>query len=970
MATHKSFLYHIAKTFLSLGSHNLKDYCFIFPNRRSGIFFEKELIDLSSDSYILPKITTISDFLSEITETVECGRIELLFDLYDEYKKLTGEHGESFDQFVHWGDIILNDFNDVDLYLVDAKLLFSNLKEIREIGTDYLSDEQKEVLKEYFGESKVLKSNNFEQFWKHTTPQNREQDKTKEYFHLWTLLGKLYDNFNACLDHKKLAYTGKIYRKAATEISNQDSFLYKQYVFVGFNVLSSSELKIFKVLQDRGIADFYWDLNSPALNDTENKASTFVNFNKKLFKSKYDIGEIAIPDFPHIEIKALPSNVGQVKYASRIIDQLKLDGKTTDTNNLLDTAIVLPDENLFIPLSGSLDKETIGDINITMGFPLKNSSIASLFTAIAKTHRQSRKIKGEYYYYIEDIKSLTAHPYMKTISQEEINELIGEVQKKRMFFVSAKEIQAVCPTFQEIFNPISNISIANLISYIDGILKFIEGKLLNSLDSDENKSLEVACIEKYIELFHQLTDIISNYQLELTEDTFFYLIDRFISSSSISLQGEPLKGLQIMGVLETRCLDFRNIIILSMNEKVFPRKHFAKSFIPYNIRQGFNMSTIEHQESMYAYYFYRMISRAENVFLLYDARTSGLGSGDPSRYIQQLCKIYKDCDAKIDFISFDIKSSQDTFIQVPKTTRILEKLKAYKTDGSGKFLSASTINKFSTCPLRFYFEKIEELNIQDELSEFMSNSTFGTIIHAILNDIYSPYKGKIMPKEHLDKYINNKESILSRLVNKAVNKHFYQKGDECYDELDGEGYMIEDVIIYYVLEVLKYDRNQIFTYYQGEEEEKLYWEDLGINFKQYVDRVDFIENNGTPFLRIIDYKTGNDETSTTSFESAFDNSREKVKKAIIQVFLYCNFYNYYHRQNNNIQPLIYTLKDMSQSQIKINKQIVYDYHDFNDEFMDILKQKITEMFDPNIPFTQTRNDNNCLYCPYKDFCRK
>lgn len=971
MSPHKPFLHHVAKTFAGLGVRNLKDYCFIFPNRRSGVFFEKELIGLTDEPYILPKITTITDFLSEVTNMVECGRIELLFDLYEEYVKLAGENAEPFDQFVYWGDIILNDFNDVDLYLVDAKALFGNLRDLKEIGTDYLSEEQKDALREYFGDQKIPQGNSFEQFWKHTTPQSMEQDKTREYFYLWEMLGKLYENFNKRLDDKKMAYTGKIYRTAATDLARYGMFAYKQYVFVGFNVLSSSELKIFKTLSEKGVADFYWDLNSPALRDADNKASKFVSFNRGLFKSKYDIGEEEIADFPHIKVKALPTNVGQVKYASQLVNSLIEAGKVTDKSNLLDTAIVLPDESLFIPLAGSLDKERIGDVNLTMGFPLKDSSIASLFSSISRIHKQSRKIKGEFFYYIEDVKSLIAHPYLKIISQDEINSLVGEVQRKRLFFVSAKELQELCPTFKEIFEPIPTISVDELIRYVDNLLEFIENRLLGQLSPDDRGNIEVICVKKYIEQFRQLTDIISHYDFPISEDTFFYLIDRFISSTTVSLQGEPLHGLQIMGVLETRCLDFRNVILLSMNEKVFPRKHFSKSFIPYSIRQGFNMSTIEHQESMYAYYFYRMISRAENVFLLYDARTSGLGSGDPSRYVQQLSRIYNSGGIQIDFVSFDIKSSQEVEISVPKTERIMEKLRVYQTDGSGKYLSASTINKYIACPLRFYFEKVEELYLQDELSEFMSNSTFGTIIHNILNEIYSQYKGVTMPKSHLKKYVDNQGNILSRLVNKAVNKEFYQKGDDCYDALDGEGEMIEDVIIYYVHEVLKYDMNHgDFVYYQGEQEEKLYWSELGINFKQYVDRIDMLGEGEDAYLRIIDYKTGGDETSFTSFDAACDNSKDKIKKAIIQIFLYCNFYNYYHRSDYRIKPMIYTMKDMSQANIKIGKLVIDDYHDHNEEFMVCMRRVVSDMFDANVPFTQTKNEKNCSYCKFKDFCRK
>ena len=975
MAKNRSFLHCVANTFYNQCLTDLKDYCFIFPNRRSGVFFEKELIECSQESFILPHITTISDFLSDISGLVECNRIESLLDLYEEYCSITGDKAESFDEFSYWGNIILSDFNDLDLYLVNDDRLFANLKEYKEIGTDYLTDEQKKVLNEYFGESYSLSNSGIDTFWKHT---NNKSEQSSEYFYIWEMLGVLYKRFNERLRKKGITYSGQIYRKSVEILKNKPltDFQHKQYVFVGFNVLSTSEYHIFSILKDKGIADFYWDLNSPALRDHNNKASHFINRNILNFKSKYDIEEERIESFPHIETKAIPSNVGQVKYAASIIDKLKSENKVDNPNNLLDTAIVLPDENLFIPLSGSLNKEKLGPINITMGFPLKHSLIASLLTAISKTHRQSRKIKGEYCYYIEDIKSIFSHPYIKLITGNEIVDLQKRLQKERLFFIPFNILKETCPSLVELFLPITEISIIELIKYTENILNFISGKIVTELDKSHNNSIELTCVQKYIEQFYKFVDIISNYNIKLNENTFFFLIDRFISSATVSLQGEPLEGLQIMGVLETRCLDFKNIIIPSMNERVFPRKHFSRSFIPYTIRKSFGMATIEHQECMYAYYFYRMISRAENVYLLYDARTTGLGSGDASRYIQQLCKVYSESNTQIEHISFDISSSKDLNIAVPKTDRIMEKLNVYRTKDSGKYLSASSINSYILCPLKFYFEKVEGLYIDDEITEFMSNSTFGTIIHEIMLNIYNPLKNKLVTKDYIESYLHNKNYCLDKLITRIVNREFYGKGDNCFDALDGEGYMIEDVIKHYIIEILKYDSKQEFTYLQGEEsgddEEKGYWEDLDINFKQFIDRVDSIEtgSDSSPLLRIIDYKTGGDKTSVSNFTSAMDNSKGKIFKAIIQIFLYCNFYNYIRKSDTPIKPLIYTVKDMSQAEIKINRKGVNDYHEYNDNFMEQMRLKINEMFDKDTPFTQTKNDNNCTYCKFKDFCRK
>lgn len=973
---HGSFLHHVAQTFINLGVDELKDYCFIFPNRRSGVFFEKELIENCGKSCVLPVITTISDFVCDITQMVAAGRIELLLDLYEEYKSLAGNNCESFDEFSFWGDVILNDFNDVDLYLIEPNRLFTNLREYKEIGTDYLSEEQKAVLREYFGDSAATSTSEIERFWKHSSAYSTDGENTQSYFFLWEMLGELYQRFNQRLAKKGLAYSGAIYRKAVEILKSVEAsdMEFKQYIFVGFNVLSTSEIEIFNTLKQKGIGDFYWDCNSPALQDKDNKATRFILNNLRQFQSKHNIAEDSINTFPHIEVHAIPSNVGQVKQAAHIVNQLIDENKVTDKNNLIDTAIVLPDENLFIPLSGSIDKNKVEKVNITMGFPIKKSLITTLLSSISRAHRQSRKIKDEYCFYIDDVKSLLSHPYLKLLSMNEIQDLFAELAKERPFFIPLARLQQACPTFKELLDPVNEMSVNELIKYIDHILSFISNKILAALNERESGSIEITCMQKYIEQFHQLADIIGNYDIDLSENTFFYLIDRFISGSIVSLQGEPLEGLQIMGVLETRCLDFKNVIVLSMNERVFPRKHFSRSFIPYSIRKGFGMATIEHQESIYAYYFYRLLSRAENVYLLYDARTTGLGSGDPSRYIQQLCRVYSESNTHIEFVSFDITSAKEIEISVPKTPRVMEKLNRYRTEGSGKYLSASSINSYISCPLRFYLEKVEELYIDDEAKEFMNASDFGTVIHAIMEAIYNPNhikigdKPELITQAYINRFIKNENQCLDRIITRVVNTEYYKKKDEhCNDPLDGEAFMIEDVIKHFVLEILKYDAQQEFSFVQGEIDEKKYWDEFGINFKQYIDRVDKIDDGlNPPYLRIVDYKTGSDDTQTSDFSSAITHG----KKAILQLFLYCNFYNFYHNTDVPIKPIIYKVRNMKEAQCNINKKQVQDYHEYNDDFIEQIKAVINEMFDESVPFTQAVNrDKACTYCKFKDFCR-
>lgn len=974
------FLRLVARAFLSNAKDEMKDYCFVFPNRRSGVFWSEELAELASGPMIMPEITSISDFLCSLTGDTECNRVELLLDLYLEYKNILGDGAESFDRFAYWGEIVLNDFNDVDRYLVNANSLFRNVKEYREIKTDFLTDLQREVIREYFGDGYNFVKGASDKFWEHIGEENTDiNDPIQKYIKLWEVLASLYERLNKRLESKGLSYSGRIYRKAADIIKSRpiEAFEYRKYIFVGFNVLSTSEFEIFRGLKSKGIADFYWDCNSPVFKDYPmNKASRFIKNNLKNFPSQLEINEPEITTFPsRLKAIAVPSNIGQVKYGVQIIKKLEQEGEIADKNNMVDTAVVLPDETLFIPLMEAMP-DGIDKINVTMGLPVRNSSIATLIALIARMHRQAQKIKGEYCYYHEDVKSVLSHPYIKIISAYETQILLQRILKENLYFVPMSIINECVGDLSLIFQIEESAQKVNtLIAYFQRLIDFIEAELKPALDLAHN-TVELGFIDKYINLFSLMEELIAHYEsIEMTDATFFFLISKFISSATISFEGEPLEGLQIMGILETRCLDFKNLIVLSMNERVFPKKHFTPSFIPDNLRKAFGLATMEYQECIYAYYFYRMISRAQNVYLLYDARIIGVGSGEPSRYINQLDVLYPQSGIKKGYTSFSILAPQEIQIAVEKTGRIMKILDRYKNLDGDKalYLSASAINQYINCPLQFYFEKIERLYIEDEVSEFIDYSTFGTIIHSIMEHLYKidGKDGARIGKMYIEGLLHNSKAI-ENIIRENLNKIYYKKqGDGLSDDLAGEGYILKDIILHYIYEMLNYDKETDFIFIQGEKEEKGSWkldEGMSFNFKQYIDRVD-IDSSGK--LRIIDYKTGGDNTKLDKIENLFDGARAPQKrKAILQVFLYCNFYSIYNNKREPIKPLIYTCQDMSKAVINMNKEDVENYQDYNDDFLSCLKTLISGMFSPNIPFTQAKNAEICKYCKFVSFCRK
>lgn len=988
------FLKLVAKTFYEKYGSSIFELCFIFPNRRSGTFFMKELSSAASGPILSPKITTITDFLADVTGSVEVSKIEALFALYSKYRMLKS-NPEDFDKFSYWGDIILNDFNDVDKYLTDPQRIFKNIKDFKEISSNFLTEEQIAVIKEFFGDNWQVPLNDTDHFW-----QNSEIKVTEEFTDIWNILYELYLQFNSELEKQGLSYSGRIYRQAAEQISGIDKgdFKYKQYVFVGFNVLSTSEIKIFKELDKKGLADFYWDCNSPALLDKRNKATLFISRNIAMFKPKLDINETKIDYFSPIHVVGTPSNIGQVKYIPQILDKLYADGDIKDKGNALNTAIVLPDENLFTPLLDSIPSD-IQNVNVTMGYPLRLSAIATIITMIAKMHKQSRTVNGILSFFKEDVCDILSHPFVKLIAPQEASDINFYISSNNLYYLPADELMQKAPNLRSIFTPLNDTKSAEkLVDYVQTLIKFLEKNLLNSIkasredlsptdddvEASSGMSVEYGFILQYVELLNQLICIILKYGFEMNVNTFFFLISRVLSSASIAFEGEPMKGLQIMGMLETRCLDFENLIILSMNERVFPRKHYSRSFIPNSLRRAFRMATVEFQDCMYAYYFYRMISRAKNIYLLYDARDQAMGSGEPSRYIEQLKVLYQQAEVTHDIISFNISVPKKISISIPKNKRIMEQLNKYRTPESGYFLSASAINMYINCPLSFYFEKVEKLRIEDEVSEFMDASMIGTIVHSVMQQIYGGIaknnKGFITPNDI--KRIKNADKELMPIIIGTINDKYSRVNSNSAQSLTGETQLVKDAIVYYVKQILSYDEEKAveFKFKMAEEEETLSWNigkdkkgnDLAINIKQFIDRVDELyAENGEPSIRIIDYKTGKDKTSASNIEQFFNpNTYDGRRKAMLQLMIYCNVYSIDKTFNGRIKPAIYSIKNMQDSGFKFSGEEIEDYKQLNDEFLKNFNEKIACLFDENTNFEQTENEDYCRYCKFSAFCHR
>lgn len=983
----KPFLKQVAEVYFENEPDNLMDYCFVFPNKRSGVFFRHFLTEIAGkEKFVFPEISTIGEMTASFSSLIEAPRLDQLFILYNEYKNLSSDVAD-FGQFIFWGDMLINDFNDVDRYLVDPHKLFINLKRFREVSANYLTDEQREIINRYWGDQYSHQSPDI--FWNHLHYDSPTELESK-FLKLWEVLDPLFANFKKRLMDSGMATSGMLIRNAVEYIKQTESerLPYRRYIFVGFNVLTLSEIKLFERLQTKGIADFYWDMASHTFNAEGNKAAMFMKHNVECFKSLYDISAVSpIPDgyYPNIHITGIPSATGQAKAAGEQLSHWINDRIIGNPENAIDTAVVLPDESLLLPLTNAIPTE-IKTMNVTMGYPMKDTSFSSFISAVVSMQLRARMTRDKWHFFHDDIRTVVTHPFVMSLNSEECNIILKTMTERRLYLISSEILTEISPTLSFIFTPISNNNgTYDVFSYFNSLIT----KLLDLTNQHKEMRIEKFFLKAYLNGLKELKDAYDRWGIEMKESTFIELLQRTMASVSINFAGQPLTGLQIMGVLETRVLDFDNLMILSMNERIFPRKHYTRSFIPDNLRRSYGMATTDFQESIYAYYFYRLISRAKNVRLYYDARTVGSKNSEMSRYVSQLLYLFPDSNIKHDIAFYPMPSFESEVIEIPKTPEIMTKLLEYSRPG-GRTLSASSLKEYIRCPLAFYLDYICNLKQNNEVMEYMDSSTYGTILHAVAETIYKEIRGNHnevrITAEILDSIIKNPDKI-ERIITQLINEKYNKRPQGDNTPLVGEAKVLGQVMLHFMLVMFRQEKELTpFDFIEGEQQLtgilKIN-ETLSINFNQTIDRIDRIYPSGRAdigdpgILRIVDYKTGTDKENFTSFNQLFDHGTNDRREAIFQLLFYCNAYSQHQSYNGPIQPILYQFKSMAPDGIKPltfgkakDKTAITDYRTINDDFLNNFQTLIDEMFDPNIPFTQSTNDDDCKYCSFKIMCRR
>lgn len=958
----KPFLYQVASLFYEKWEAEVSRLAFVFPNRRTGLFFQKYLSEVADIPLFSPTILTINDLFIQLSGKQSADRISMLFILYDIYIRQSGST-ETFDEFLYWGEMLLNDFDDIDKYMANARMLFSNVKDLREIENDFdfLSDEQIAAIRS---------------FWSSFYPRG-DTPNQQQFLAVWQVLYDLYEEFRATLAAEGKGYEGMIFREVVESMERGESpdLPYEQIVFVGLNALSVSEERFLAQLQKREIADFYWDYVSDKVTDPDNKASYFVSRNLKSFPSSMKLPpEEKVKT--EIEVIGIPSGIGQAKHVYTLLSDWCKEAEMS-SEEALRTAVILPDEHLLIPVLNAIP-EQIRRINVTMGYPLAGTPVASLIEYILALQKNVRYIDRNPLFYFRDVLPVLNHRYILSTSPEIISSLVKEITENNKIYISHTELEKT-PLLEILFTPVTGVE-----AFSDYLIKVLEelNKVMSALSDEEEEDapqrtndLEQEFIFHYFTTVNRMKEVMKDARIEMKIDTFFRLLKRVTDTITIPFHGEPLSGLQIMGVLETRALDFDRLIILSMNEGIFPQRKAANSFIPYNLRRGFGLPTYEHQDSVWAYHFYRLIERASHVSLLYDTRSNGLQTGEVSRFVHQLHYHYE-VPMRDKLVVYNVSSSKTPPLAVPKREDIMRRLDAYRKGGS-KAISASAINTYLDCPLKFYFSVVEGIREEEEVSETIESDVFGSILHKVMEELYKPFQGKMVTVDLL-KAIRKDTALLTGAIARAFASEFFKT--EVVRSLTGQNYLIGEMIRKYVEKILERD-GKLTPFVYIESERKINGlislsDHSEIRLKGFIDRVDEVLDA----IRIIDYKSGSGTTTFSSIESLFNKEEKDRAKAVMQVFMYCWMYAHFtENKGKTIQPGIYYVRSLFSDpfdpsvyhRIERGKsEKVEDFSGYAQAFEEGLRGCLDEIFNPEIPFTQTPTGKACSYCPFKGICGK
>lgn len=956
----ETFLKQVAHDLYNKTEGNFTKVAIVFPNKRASLFFNEYLAQESDRPIWSPTYVSISELFRQSSDLSIADPIKLVCDLYKVFQKATGSK-ETLDDFYFWGEMLIADFDDADKNMADTHALFSNLKDLNELmdNYDFLEEGQKEALSQFF----------------HNFSINQVTELKQRFISMWNVLGDIYAEYKALLESQSIAYEGMLYRQVIEQL-DVEALPYNKYIFVGFNVLNKVEHTLFKKLNEAGKAMFYWDYDTFYLNKTPHEAGEFIRRNLRDFPSELPASFFDNLNQPkEVTFIESPTENGQVRYLPQWI-------RENLTSQEKETAVVLCNEALLQPVLHALP-DNVKHINITMGFPLSQTPAYSFVNALMELHTSGYNPNNGRYLFAEVI-SVLKHPYTRQLSPE-AEKLEQTLTRDNRFYPLPSELKQD-NVLELLFTPRrNNLDLCSMLSEALKEVAVIYQQQAAS-HSDAFDQLYRESLFKTYTLVNRFHTLIESKELNVQAGTFQRLLTRVMSSSSIPFHGEPAIGMQVMGVLETRNLDFRHLIMLSVNEGQLPKAGGDSSFIPYNLRKAFGMTTIDHKIAVYAYYFYRLMQRAEKVTLVYNTATDGINRGELSRFMLQFLiewgypVLRKQLEAA--------QSPQDsTPIIIEKTPDIMERMKSvFDIRNSPKALiSPSALNCYLDCPLKFYYKYVALLSAPDEVTADIDSAKFGSIFHYAAEHIYKDLTahGKLISKENLETLLKD-EVRLQTYVDNGFKELFFNLPPNEQPEYNGIQLINSAVIVKYIQQLLRNDlRYAPFTFVGSEQrifeniEICTSTGDIQSRIGGIIDRID---SKGES-LRIVDYKTGGDADTPANVQSLFIPDKKR-SNYVFQTFLYASIVCKKLREKNDsrlVAPaLLYIHRAASENYSPViqmgeprkPKEPVDNFAQHEGDFRENLKTLLEDIFNPDISFTQTEIEDKCAYCDFRALCKK
>lgn len=954
----QSFLRHTAQKVLS-EYEALDQLVMVFPNRRAGLFFTKHLGSLIDRPQWMPEVKTIEDIFYSHAGMKPADQLTLIFELYKIYAKLAPKP-ETFDRFYYWGEIILKDFNDLDQFLVDASRLYHQLEEVKSMEADltYLTQHQVKLIQE---------------FWKSFEVRDREHQE--KFLKFWKLLWPLYKNFKEALIAPELSYSGALYRKVVEELDHLKKPA-KHHVFVGFNAFTKAEERLVKHYVKEFGADILWDLDPYYLDDHRQEAGAFFR--------EYRKDKVLGPTFPqdpekrignskiNIRVHAIPLKVNQANLVGKLLEKIK-PGEALE-----ETAVILPEEQMLFPVLHALP-DSIAKVNVTMGYPVTNSPIYGFLESLLELQKHVGLKQGQVEFYHKPVNSMLRSPYFKAVNGRFVMRLLKVMEETNLVYIPAATLAAGGDFFGIVFKKVDSSA---LFSYLMEVIRY----LATQQDLPELQ-------QSYIyQCYKQLTRLNSIFQSEDTLQPGLEFLSRLFKQVfrevKLPFEGEPLEGVQVMGVLETRNLDFKRLIICNMNEGNFPPSAAMDSLVPYNLRRAFGLPVQEQNDAIYAYTFLRLLQSAEEVDLIYTTEAEEGKVGEKSRYIQQLAlESPLDVKEQTVFVPLDVHPSEP--IVIYKTGKVLEILSRYEVGKGGERqtrLSPSAINLWLDCRLKFYFRYVVGIREREEVQEKIDPAVFGNLAHYSLEFLYQGFQTR-KRKSVLEKadFADLKEKWVAPSVALAIQKHYsLPEGERA--QLSGQLIIARDVLQRYLVRLLEVDEAYAPFEIISLEASRNYFSDLTLNLPQgdkvigikgIIDRVD---RKGDT-IRLIDYKSGADKKDFTDIPSLFDRENKSRNKAAMQTLMYGLLF---HDSMENagslrLKPAVFNLKEIFNQGFspylmmgppRQPKEEIEDFLNYELLFREALRDCVTEIFHPEIPFDQTTDLSKCFNCAFNAICSR